>query len=196
MKERIFFDDEFETQLKEKSDQFKMYPSDKVWTGVHHSLHTRRKGFVAGMSLLIGGILILAGTQLLSPSNNTKHAVTTAVKTAAPESAASLDLSAFNPTAFQSNPNAANRVSRNHAQSNPDAFYFTFPGSTENASGLNAEDQARVQVKSEIGAIPKNDRSANIILKEMESAGTPPLSLNEQKTSRRNCRNRRMLPIW
>jgi hypothetical protein len=183
MKERIFFDDEFETQLREKSDQFKMYPSDKVWTGVHHSLHTRRRGFVAGMSLLIGGFLILAGTQLISPSSNTKH-TQTAVKTIPqPENASSLDLSAFNPSAFQSNPNAANRASRNHAQRNRTSFILAFPGFAENASGLNAEDQAPVQVKSEIGAIPKNDRSANIILKKMESAGTPPLSLSEQKTS-------------
>ena len=105
MKERIFFDDEFERQLREKSDQFKMYPSDKVWTGVHHSLHTRRRGFVAGMSLLIGGFLILAGAQLISPSGNTKHTQTAVKTTTEPESASSLDLSAFNPSAFQANPN-------------------------------------------------------------------------------------------
>jgi hypothetical protein len=68
MKERIFFDDEFERQLKEKSDQFKMYPSDKVWNEVYSSLHTRRRRFVVGMTLLIGGILFLAGTQLIFPT--------------------------------------------------------------------------------------------------------------------------------
>ena len=40
MKERILYDDEFEKQLKEKADQFKMYPSDKVWNEVYSSLHT------------------------------------------------------------------------------------------------------------------------------------------------------------
>ncbi len=68
MKERILYDEEFEKQLKEKADQFKMYPSDKVWNEVYSSLHTRRRRFVAGMTFLIGGILILAGTQLISPS--------------------------------------------------------------------------------------------------------------------------------
>jgi len=71
MKDRLFFDDEFEKQLKEKADQFKMYPSDNVWSEVYSSIHTRRKRFVAGMTFLIGGILILAGTQLIFPTKNT-----------------------------------------------------------------------------------------------------------------------------
>jgi hypothetical protein len=78
MKERIFYDDEFEKQLKEKSDQFKMYPSDKVWNEVYSSLHTRRRRFVAGMALLIGGILFLAGTQLIFPTRNTNPKTSTA----------------------------------------------------------------------------------------------------------------------
>jgi hypothetical protein len=70
MKERIRYEGEFEKQLKEKADQYKMYPSDKVWNEVYSSLHTRRRRFVAGMSLLIGGILILAGSQLISPATH------------------------------------------------------------------------------------------------------------------------------
>jgi hypothetical protein len=57
-----------EKQLKKKADQFKMYPSDKVWNDVYSSLHTRRRRFVAGMSVLIGSILVLAGSQLIFPS--------------------------------------------------------------------------------------------------------------------------------
>lgn len=68
MKERILYDGEFEKQLKEKADQFKMYPSDKVWNDVYSSLHTRRRRFVAGMTVLIGSILVLAGSQLIFPS--------------------------------------------------------------------------------------------------------------------------------
>jgi hypothetical protein len=71
MKERILYEEEFEKQLKEKADQFKMYPSDKVWNEVYSSLHTRRRRFVAGMTVLIGGILALAGSQLIFPSKNT-----------------------------------------------------------------------------------------------------------------------------
>lgn len=70
MKERILYDGEFEKQLKEKADQFKMYPSDKVWNDVYSSLHTGRRRFIAGMSVLIGGILVLAGSQLIFPSRS------------------------------------------------------------------------------------------------------------------------------
>jgi hypothetical protein len=78
MKERILYDGELEKQLKEKADQFKMYPSDKVWNEVYTSLHTRRKRFVAGMSVLIGSILILAGSQLIFPSRPVQGRITTA----------------------------------------------------------------------------------------------------------------------
>lgn len=71
MKERIFYDDDdFERQLKSKADQFKMYPSDKVWNEVNRTLHSRRRKFVVGMSALIGGFLILAGSLLITPVKN------------------------------------------------------------------------------------------------------------------------------
>jgi hypothetical protein len=91
MKERILYDGELEKQLKEKADQFKMFPSDKVWNEVYSSLHTRRKRFVAGMSLLIGSILILAGSQLIFPSRPvTAKITTTGVNVSKPAVAADL----------------------------------------------------------------------------------------------------------
>jgi Outer membrane protein beta-barrel domain len=83
MKERSLYNDEFERQLKEKADQFKMYPSDKVWNEVHSALHTRKRRFVIGMSFLIGSILFLAGTQLISPTHIT-HSKSIAAKINAP----------------------------------------------------------------------------------------------------------------
>jgi hypothetical protein len=95
MKERNLYNDEFERQLKSKADQFKMYPSDKVWNEVHSSLHTRKRRFVIGMSFLIGGILFIAGTQLISPVHNTgTKSIAAKVNTSA-KSAASNDLAGF-----------------------------------------------------------------------------------------------------
>src|SRR5579863_5351259 len=68
--ERDFYNDDFEELIRQKADQYKMYPSDKVWKGVYSSLHTRRRKFVFGMSFLITGILFLAGKQLLMPGNH------------------------------------------------------------------------------------------------------------------------------
>jgi len=186
MKERMFFDDEFEKQLKEKSDQFKMYPSDKVWNEVHHSLHSRRKGFVAGMSLLVGGILIFAGTQLISPARNTQRTSTVNKISPQPESASSIDLSAFNPTAFSADPNPLHKGG-NHAQ-NSKAPFLIFQGPAESLSGLNSNDETEfpVQVKSELGAVSGKEHAANIILAEMSSGNTAALSLKENKTTPQN----------
>ncbi|HEX3768857.1 MAG TPA: outer membrane beta-barrel protein [Puia sp.] len=104
MKERNLYNDEFERQLKEKADQFKMYPSDKVWNEVHSSLHTRKRRFVIGMSFLIGSILFLAGTQLISPVHNAGSKSITAKINTSPKPATRADLPEFTPGNFESMP--------------------------------------------------------------------------------------------
>lgn len=47
------FKNEFERFLKENADQYRMYPSAKVWNGVYSALHTRRKWFGLGIILLL-----------------------------------------------------------------------------------------------------------------------------------------------
>ena len=47
------FNNEFERFLKENADQYRMYPSGKVWSGIYNSLHTRRKWFGLGIILLL-----------------------------------------------------------------------------------------------------------------------------------------------
>jgi hypothetical protein len=64
--ESNFYNDDFEELIKQKADQYKLYPSDKVWKRIYSSLHTDRKWFVAGMALLITGILFFAGKELLT----------------------------------------------------------------------------------------------------------------------------------
>jgi len=108
MKDRNIYGDEFEKQLKDKADQFKMYPSDKVWNEIHSSLHTRRRRFVVGMSFLIGSILILAGSQLISPAKNTAPKIISAknINPAKPATAADLHTYTANgfTTALPNNP--------------------------------------------------------------------------------------------
>jgi hypothetical protein len=47
------FNNEFERFLKENADQYRMYPSSKVWSGIYTTLHTRRKWFGLGIALLL-----------------------------------------------------------------------------------------------------------------------------------------------
>ncbi|MFI5188118.1 MAG: hypothetical protein ACHQF0_15410 [Chitinophagales bacterium] len=47
------FNNEFERFLKENADQYRLYPSSKVWDGIYAALHTRRKWFGLGIVLLL-----------------------------------------------------------------------------------------------------------------------------------------------
>src|ERR1700748_559846 len=69
MKESNFYSDDFEELIRGKTEQYKMYPSERVWKGVHNSLHKKRKWFIGSMSLLVVGILFMAGKELIAPSH-------------------------------------------------------------------------------------------------------------------------------
>ncbi len=73
MKESNFYSDEFEQLIREKTEQYKMYPSENVWKGVHNSLHTKRKWFISSMAVLVTGILFFSGKELLAPSRTLSH---------------------------------------------------------------------------------------------------------------------------
>lgn len=44
---------DFEQHIKENADQYRMFPSEKVWKGVHSALHTRRKWYGFGLAFLL-----------------------------------------------------------------------------------------------------------------------------------------------
>lgn len=68
--ERNFYNEEFEQFLKQKSDQYKMYPSDRVWNNVYNSLHNTRKWLSLGfLLLLISGTLLISREVFLSKYN-------------------------------------------------------------------------------------------------------------------------------
>lgn len=59
--ERQFNNGDFEKLLRDNANQYRMYPSEKVWKGVHSALHTRRKwygGFTALIIFLITGTAV------------------------------------------------------------------------------------------------------------------------------------------
>ena len=51
--ENRFNNNDFEQFVKQNADQYRMFPSDKVWKGIHHNLHTRRRWYGIGLGLLI-----------------------------------------------------------------------------------------------------------------------------------------------
>lgn len=73
--ERGFYNDEFEELIKQKADQYKMYPSDQVWKGINRSLHTRRKWYWLSFLLFMTSLTYYAIVQLISPADGNKKPV-------------------------------------------------------------------------------------------------------------------------
>src|SRR6185436_15005715 len=74
--ERQFHNGDFEKLLRDHANQYRMFPSEKVWKGIHSSLHTRRRWYGIGLGLLL---LLTAGTVtwvMLNPSSGTKQLIT------------------------------------------------------------------------------------------------------------------------
>jgi len=84
--ERNLYDDELEDFLKQKANQYKIYPSDKVWTGIYTALHTGRKWHIIGGALLLLSILTLISLEKVVPNhkkiNTAKNNIATPAITA------------------------------------------------------------------------------------------------------------------
>jgi hypothetical protein len=63
--ERDFYNDEFEELIKLKADQYRMYPSDKVWKGIKRSLHSDKRRYWFGFALLLTGLSYFGIDQLI-----------------------------------------------------------------------------------------------------------------------------------
>lgn len=59
--ENEFYTEEFEQLLKEKADQFRMYPSKRVWHSIYNNLHPSRRWPSVAMSILLITSLMLIG---------------------------------------------------------------------------------------------------------------------------------------
>jgi hypothetical protein len=84
--ERQFHNEDFERLLRNNADQYRMYPSEKVWKGIYASLHSRRRwyGITALAMLLITGsiitIFILNNDSDVSNITETKNTPGSAVR--------------------------------------------------------------------------------------------------------------------
>ncbi len=77
-----FYDDGFELLLKEKADQFSMYPSKRVWHSIYNDLHPGRRwpSLAIGM-LLITSLLLIGhlntGDHRMNPKSNNAATINT-----------------------------------------------------------------------------------------------------------------------
>lgn len=68
--ERNIHRDEFEQFLKDKADQYKVYPSDKIWSNINRSIHPRKKWSYAALTLFL-----LLGTAVFIDYNSFNYVV-------------------------------------------------------------------------------------------------------------------------
>lgn len=73
--DRNHYRDEMEDLIREKADQYKMYPSDRVWKEINRSLHPRRKWYWIGFAVLLSGIGFYSVNELLEPLQPAKMAI-------------------------------------------------------------------------------------------------------------------------
>lgn len=66
--ERSYYNDEFEDLIKQKADQFRMYPSERVWKEVHKNLHPRKKWHLYGLALLLTSLGLYTANELSVPT--------------------------------------------------------------------------------------------------------------------------------
>jgi hypothetical protein len=90
--ERNFYTDDFERLIRQKADQYKMYPSDQVWKGVYKSLHGRKRWRWAGFAVLLVGIATYTANWYISDkpgtqiANNIQSSITAASESNQPGS--------------------------------------------------------------------------------------------------------------
>src|SRR4030095_7475996 len=92
--ERQFNNGDFEKLLRDNANQYRMYPSEKVWKGIHSALHTRRRwyGLTAAIMFLLTGSVVsffifsdkqgknnLAEQKITAVQNNTQKEASTSV---------------------------------------------------------------------------------------------------------------------
>jgi hypothetical protein len=66
--ERKFYTDDFEQLLKEQTDDFRMYPSKRVWHSIYNEMHPGRRWPSVAVSMLLVLILLLVGYWNSNPS--------------------------------------------------------------------------------------------------------------------------------
>jgi len=91
--ERQFNNGDFEKLLRDNANQYRMYPSEKVWKGIDSALHTRRRwyGLTAAIMFLITGsvVSIIIFNDKSSKNNITEQKNISNQKTSQPQSSLS-----------------------------------------------------------------------------------------------------------
>jgi hypothetical protein len=161
--EENFYHSDFEELIKEKADQYKMYPSDKVWRGIDKALRSRRRWYWTGFVVLLSGVSYFAITELMAPAKPVK---VTQVQAPAPQPKV---------TAEQLVP-FSNNISTDDSKLQP------VPASQIVTSDLLVEDSGDITAAFEIPLrfLPGNEHASPQQKAAFLISGLEPLGVHEQ----------------
>jgi len=158
--EKDFYHNDFEDYLKEKADQYKMYPSDRVWKGIDRSMRSYRKWYWTAFILLLSGISYVAITELISPSS---YHHSNKIQSAPPKPQVTVQqLDPFN-AEFSSNPTPA------YIQT------VTSDITVEDSGALTAAFEIPLQLFDVPALVGKKPETAKLLI-----TGLPPLAKHEE----------------
>jgi Outer membrane protein beta-barrel domain len=60
---------DFEQFVKQNADQYRMFPSEKVWNGIHNRIHTRRRWYGLALAFLLLSTGAVTWVMLVNPSS-------------------------------------------------------------------------------------------------------------------------------
>lgn len=112
--ESNFKNRDFEQFVKQNADQYRMFPSEKVWAGIDKALHTRRRWYGLGLALLL--LLTGAGVtwvMMTTPIQKDHAAVSNAVIPTAESKQGKADIPGTSNTSRTPGPIVSTNTQRN-----------------------------------------------------------------------------------
>jgi hypothetical protein len=140
---RNLYTDDFEKMLKDKSDEFRMYPSKRVWHSIYNDLHPSRKWPSVAMSMLLVISLLLIG--YLNTSDNISNKIF-----------------ARNESVQSGNDHrsAGNSKNKKHVALNPDEAIYNVPDdANDNTSASSTDNTVSSLTNTNTVAITENNNS-------------------------------------
>lgn len=78
--EKNIHNKDFEQFLKQNANQYRMYPSERVWKGIYNHLHTRRRWLWFGAAMLALTISAVTWMMLTTPASDTQASLNSEIQ--------------------------------------------------------------------------------------------------------------------
>jgi hypothetical protein len=187
--ERGFYNDDFDFEklLRQRTDQVRMYPSEKVWKQIRRTIHHARYGYGLAVLLLLGaGSYITLQNELFT--NSTKQEVAEInIPVVATPVVTALNTSGFNATHLQGKrPNAEKRSLNSIEKSNRNSGLQPGENSHLNVDLSTLSEYRSTDAMAGDKAIAKIDRAYAETIQQntwRENASSISTSINSDKES-------------